>query len=198
MRQSGRVRVGRWAGHEDAAGQGCSICARARLHVAARGTMSHPALCLWAVAGPAAPSTPRGPSGPRAPGWASCSQWAESGRPAWHSTLEFELRRRERFATQAVARARVAACDQVQGSCHGRPAHGRGRPACGRILTQARSSPRLPGLPRLPAGPRRAGPRPGCLCPTGTLFKGAATPPLSPRAGRSARRRRARVALPAR
>ena len=28
---------------------------------------------------------------------------------SWHSTLEFELRRREHFVTKAVARARVAA-----------------------------------------------------------------------------------------
>jgi transposase InsO family protein len=28
---------------------------------------------------------------------------------AWHSTLEFELRSRESFATKAIARARVAA-----------------------------------------------------------------------------------------
>ena len=51
-----------------------------------------------------------------AAGWASASRWAGPAPrldnaviESWHSTLEFELRRLEHFATKAAARAKVAA-----------------------------------------------------------------------------------------
>ena len=55
-------------------------------------------------------------SGPPASGFPSPSPWAGPGRrwitaviESWHSTLEFELRRVEHYATKAAARAGVAA-----------------------------------------------------------------------------------------
>ena len=50
------------------------------------------------------------------PGWASAQSMGRPGSAldnavieSWHSTVEFELRRVEHFATRAAARARVAA-----------------------------------------------------------------------------------------
>ncbi|HKD89535.1 MAG TPA: integrase core domain-containing protein [Streptosporangiaceae bacterium] len=60
-------------------------------------------------------STPLAPSAPPAAGSASASRWAGRGAlanaviEAWHSTLEFELRSVQHFATRAAARAAVAA-----------------------------------------------------------------------------------------
>jgi transposase InsO family protein len=53
-----------------------------------------------------AANTPPSCSAPPASGWASPSRWAIE---SWHSTLEFELRAVEHFATKAAARTKVAA-----------------------------------------------------------------------------------------
>jgi hypothetical protein len=61
------------------------------------------------------PNTPPGRSRLPAPGWAPASRWARPGSldnaviESWHSTLEWELRRVQHFATKAPARAKVAA-----------------------------------------------------------------------------------------
>jgi len=60
-------------------------------------------------------NTPRAPSARPASGWAPASRWADPGPrwtaviESWHSTLEFELRSVEQFATKAAARAKVPA-----------------------------------------------------------------------------------------
>ena len=70
----------------------------------------------WSCTPTRAASTPPAASGPPARGSGSASRWAGPGRrwttrssSRWHSTLEFELRRLEHFATRAEARAGVAA-----------------------------------------------------------------------------------------
>jgi transposase InsO family protein len=61
---------------------------------------------------------------------------------SWHSTVEFELRRLEHFATKAEARAGVAAWDR---GVQPRPAPlGRGHALTDRL----RAQPRQPGRPR--------------------------------------------------
>jgi transposase InsO family protein len=59
-----------------------------------------------------------------AAGSASPSPWAGSGLrldnaviESWHSTLEFELRSVEHFATKAAARAKVAAWIEDYNTC---------------------------------------------------------------------------------
>jgi transposase InsO family protein len=69
-------------------------------------------------------STPPGRSRLPAAGSASPSPWAGSGLrldnaviESWHSTLEFELRSVEHFATKAAARAKVAAWIEDYNTC---------------------------------------------------------------------------------
>ena len=106
---------------------------------------------------------------------------------SWHSTLEFELRRIEHFATKAAARAGVAAWIEDYNHHRRHSAHlhqAAALPAWGRAARGYGAAPPASRLLRTAARRPAAGPDPGDLCgPSGRKYGQA---PACPAPGRGA------------